>query len=518
MIIASALMDAAIDTDVQRPRFKLLSYDISQATGDTWGAIIRGNAVQTPVDLTADVSQIQWSYDRLSVTIADNLLSYHPDSGADRCAISPGRGLRLFEGAEGVPEGDWLPIFSGPIQGPYAWSLTRGPVPVVTVNAFTRDTDQSWNRRMVTSKEYSIGSDWSNMFFNIAQDLMGLEDIEIAIPKAWNLAFDKTSNQIVNIPPWEGLVALSQGNFERLWFNGNGQLASYPFTLDRIDLSLKDSKKINQYSQPGNNSEVINKVVVTYIDNVLTKVSGARTNLGTANITTGFFDFQTKLDVFYSEDKKQRADNVELVVKQSINQNDLGISIGTETLDIKDEFGGELVITVDAFVSALAVAGIGGILASSFIGDTVVAFGGGLTIPTGRIIEGVAIVAVLLAMMILGTGVYEIVGTPYEYAFLEKQAIALLDNTPFWEEKQKDIRNDFISTECHAHQLALNELLFEQSIGHPRSMVIQNDPRIEKGDIIELPNGAKFFVTQASKSMSRGGVFQLNLQGFKSVV
>lgn len=518
MIIATTAMDAAIDTLVQRPKFKLLSYDVSQATGDTWGAIIRGEALQTPVDLTAYASQIQWSYDRLSVTIADDNGLFHPDNGANRCALKPGRGLRLLEGAEGVPEDEWIPIFSGPIQGPYGWTQSRGPVPVVTVQAFTRDTDQAWNRRMVTSKEYTVGADWGNMFFNLAQDVMGLEDAEMNVPATWNLAFDKNSNQIVNIPPWEGLTSLAQGNFNRIWFNGNGQLSMYPFTLDRINKVLTDNKVLGQYSQPGNNSEIINKVVVTYLDNVLTKVVGARQSLGTANVTTGFFDLETKLDVFYSEDKKQRAQNVELVVKNSINQNDLGISIGTETLNIKNEFGGELVITVDAFVSALATAGIAGIIASSYIGDTVVGVGSGTTIPTGRIIEGAAIVSVLIAMMILGTGVYEIVGEPYDYAFLEKQAIAMLDGIPFWEEKQKDIRNDFISTEEHAHQLALNELLFEQSLGHPRAMVVQNDPRIEKGDIIQLANGTKFFVQQASKTITRGGTVQLNLQGFKSVV
>lgn len=518
MIIATTSMNAAIDTDVQRPKFKLLSYDVSQATGDTWGAILSGTAIQSPVDLTDDVSQIQWSYERLSVTLSDDLGLYHPDNGASRCALSPGRGLRLLEGAENVPENEWIPIFSGPIQGPYGWNQSRGPVPTVTVNAFTRETDQAWNRRSVTSLEYTVGADWANMFFNVAQDIMGLSDVEMDVPNTWNVAFDKNSNQIVNIPPWEGLVSLAQGNFNRLWFNGNGQLSSYPFTLDRVDNVLTDNTLIQQYSQPGNNSEVINKVVVTYLDNVLTKVPGARQSLGTANITTGFFDFETKLDVFYSADKKQRAENVELVVKQSINQNDLGIAIGTESLNIKDDRGGELVITVDAFVSALATAGIAHILASSYVGDLWAGIGGGTTIPVGRVTEAIGIVAVLLAMMILGTGVYEIFGEPYDFAFLEKQAVALLDNIPFWEEKQKDIRNDFISTEDHANQLAVNELLFEQSLGHPRSLVLQNDPRIEKGDVLQLANGSKFFVQQASKTIGRGGTVQLNLQGFRSVV
>ena len=515
MITTSELMDAAIDTDVQRPRYKLLSYDVTQATGDTWGAIIAGTALQTPVNLTEYVDQIQWSYDRLSVTLSDDSLRFHPDNGDLRCSIKSGRGLRLLEGAENVPEDEWIPIFSGPIQGPYGWNLSRGPVPTVQISAFTRDTDQSWNRRNITSKEYTVGADWGNMFFNIAQDIMGLEYNEITTSPIWNILFDKNSNQIVNISPWEALTLLAQGNFNRIWFNGNGQLSSYPITLDRIDKRLTDNKLVNNYTQPATNNETINKVVVTYVDNNLTKVSGARQSLGTANLTAGFFDYETKLDVFYSEDKKQRAENVELVVKQSINQNDLGISIGTESLEIDDEFGGQLVITVDFWVSALATAGIAGILSSAAIPDGVTLT---QTIPVGRTVEAASIVAVLLAIMILGTGVYEIVGNPYDYAFLEKQAIAMLDNLPFWEEKQKEIRNDFISTEEHAHQLALNELLFEQSLGKPRTLVLQNDPRIEKGDILELPTGAKFFVLSAAKTIGRGTTSQLNLTGFKSVV
>jgi len=515
MITTSESMNTAIDSAVQRPLYKLLSYDVSQATGETWGSIIDGTATQIPVDLTEFVDQILWSYSRLTITLADDSLRFHPDTGDLRCIIGPNRGIRLLEGAESVPEDQWIPIFSGPIQGPYAWSISRGNVPTAVVNVFTRDTDQAWNRRSITSKEFTVGADWANMFFNLSQDIMGLEDSEVNVPATWNVAFDKNSNQIVNISPWEAMTSLSQGNFLRLWFNGKGQLSSYPITLDRITKRLTDNTCINNYAQPGNNTEVINKVVVTYLDNQLTKVVGAKQSLGTANITTGFFDFETKLDVFFSEDKKQRAEGVQLVVKQSINQNDLGISIGSERLDIDDEFGGKLVVTVDAWVSALATAGIAAILSSAAVPDGV---GISTTIPVGRIAEAAGIVAVLLAMMILGTGVYEIVGFPVDYAFLEKQAIAMLDNLPFWEEKQKEIRNDFISTEDHANQLAVNELLYEQSLGKPRTLVLQNDPRIEKGDVIELPTGAKFFVLEASKTITRGGTSQLNLAGFKSVV
>jgi hypothetical protein len=515
MIIASPAMTAAIETDVQKPLFKLLSYDVSSATGDTWGAIIAGTAAQTPVDLTTYVHQISWSYDRLGIQLADDALRFHPDTGDLSIALCNGRGIRLLEGAQGVNEDEWIPIYSGVIQGVYSWSLVRGPIPTAQFNVFPRNSSQAWNRRNITSAEYTVGTDWSLMFRNVAQDVMGLEDIELAGANPWGLVFDKTTNQIVNIPAWEALVALAQGNFNRVWFNGKGQLATFPFTLDRVDTVLQDNQLVGTYSQPGGDTEVINKVSVTYIDNVLSKVKGARQSLGTANLTAGFYDFETKLDVFYSDDKKQRAENVDLVVKQSINQNDLGISIGSERLEIDDEFGGQLIINVDFWVSALATAGIAGILTSAAIPDTVLI---AETVPVGRLLEAASIIAVLLAMMILGNGIYEIFGEPFDYAFLEKKAICLCDNLQFYEEKELEIRNEFISTVAHAEQLALNELLFQKSLGQPRTLILQNDPRIERGDILQLPTGAKFFVQQASKTFTRGGRSEIVLRGFRSVV
>lgn len=521
MINATDAMNTAIDSVVQRPLWKLYSYDVSSSTGDTWGAIISGTALQTPVDLTEYIDQMQWSFDRLSVSLGDPSFIFHPDTGASKVALCAGRGIRLLEGAQGVPEDEWIPIFSGIIQGSYSFNLQRGGVAQVTFNVFPRNTSQAWNRRNITSKEFTVGSDWSSMFENIAQDIMGLEDAELNIQKPWGVLFDKNSNQTVNIPAWEALEGIAEGAFSRVWFNGNGQLSTYPFTLDRVDKVLQDNSNISVYAQSSNDAEIINKVSVTYIDNVLTKVVGAKTSLGTANVTAGFFDFETKLDVFYSKDKKQRAENVELVVKQSINQNDLGISIGSESLEIEDEFGGQLVVTVDFWVSALATAGIAAILSSATIPDEVVTdpvSGVGVTVPQGRPIEAAGIVSVLLTMMILGTGVYEIVGNPVDYAFLEKKAIAMLDDLQFWEEKELEIRNEFISTEPHAHQLALNSLLFEQSLGHPRTMVLQNDPRIERGDIIQIPTGAKIFVQDVTKTIGRGQTGQINIRGFRSVV
>ena len=516
MILASPTMTTAIESGVHFPDFKILSYDISTDTGETWGSIIDGSSVQIPFDLTPYLGRVQWSYDKLTFVIADEILRYHPDTGDLAVNIRQGRGIRLLEGFMDIAEDQWLPTFTGLIQGTYAWSLVRGTGPQATVSVQSRESNQSWRQRFITSQKYTVGTDYSIMFNDVAKDIMLLTDIEVKTPATWNFLFDKQINQIVNISPWEGLTSLAQGGLLRLWFNGNGQLATYPLTVDRLPSQTLANEQIQTYAQPGATDEVVNKVIVTYLDNVLTKVSGApKSSLGTANVTTGFFDQEIKLDVKYSDDGKQRAENVELVVKTSINQNDLGIPIGTETLNIDDEFGGELVITVDAFVTGLAVTGIQGIIAAATIPDEV---GVLFTVPTGRIIEATGIVSVLVALMILGTGVYEVVGTPFDFAFLERRAIAMIDDILFWEEKQLDIRNEFISTAEHAHSLALQELLFEQSKLNPRNLSIRYDPRIERGDILEIPGPLKFFVLDAARELERGKNQSTSLAGVRTSV
>lgn len=523
MIPVSTTMQTAIESGFHKPDFQLLSYDISSNTGETWGSIIDGTSVQVPFDLTQFVNNVKWSFDKLTFQIADELLRFHPDSGDLTSNILQGRGIRLLEGFMDVPQAEWIPTFSGVVQGTYTWNLVRGTNPSATVSVQSRESNQSWRQRFVTSKKYTVGTDYSVMFNDVAKDIMQLSDIEVLTPATWNFLFDKQVNQIVNISPWEGLTSLAQGGLLRLWFNGNGQLATYPLTVDRLPVLTLTNDRINSYTQPGTESEVINKVIVTYLDNFLTKVKGDRTSLGTANVTTGFFDKEIRLDVKYSDDGKQRAENVELVVRNSINQNDLGISIGTENLVINDEFGGELVITVDAFVTGLAVGGIAAIISAATIPDKVVTAGTpvaqtGFTISEGRVIEAAGIVSVMVALMILGTGVYDVVGVPFDYAFLERRAIALIDNILFWEEKELEIRNEFISTAEHAHSLALQELLFEQSKLNPRNMVIQYDPRIEKGDILGIPGNLKFFVLGASRSLQRGGSQATSLGGVRTSV
>ena len=53
---------------------------------------------------------------------------------------------------------------------------------------------------------------------------------------------------------------------------------------------------------------------------------------------------------------------------------------------------------------------------------------------------------------------------------------------------------------------------------NPRNLLVQYDPRIERGDIIELPGTVKFFVLDSTRALERGGEQATALAGVRTSV
>ena len=89
MIATTSGYATALERSVLYPKWKLLSFN---PVTDSWGAIIDGSYVQTPVNLTNYVQRIEYSFDRLQITLSeDAALLFHPDAGTYRTAIKQGR-------------------------------------------------------------------------------------------------------------------------------------------------------------------------------------------------------------------------------------------------------------------------------------------------------------------------------------------------------------------------------------------------------------------------------------------
>lgn len=522
MIAASTLYTSFLERDVLRPKWKLLSFN---PVTDTWGEIIDGTYGQTPVDLTPYVMKIEHNFDRIQVTLSDDAsLAFHPDAGALRAALGPGRVIRLKEGFEELSESEWLWTFSGEVGGTYSWSFQRGQNIVAQFTAYSRGNNQAWKRRNVTSRDFTIGSDWSSMFHNIAQDLMLLTPSEINVPIPWGVIFDKHHNQVVNYPPWDALEQLTMSIKARPWFNGNGQLSVYSTDQARTTLVLTDDRYLRKYESKGSTADTVNKVILTYLSDTLSRVDGPDQILGSATVTAGFFKREFDIPVFYSDERKTRCDNPRFIVKTSANAG--LISFCSESMTQNDEFSSTVHVEVSVWAPVLATSLLAMYLALAFFPiDIGVAEGLLVNVvqvinPFGRIAQAVVLIGILFIMMCIGTGQYEIWGTPYEMVYLEEQAIAIKAGTEFWQERERTIRNDFISTADHAQALAVNELHYEVMKANPRVLLLRYDPRLEPGDIIQLSSSVKVWIEDVARVLTRNSVdvSMMTVNGYRTVM
>jgi len=133
----------------------------------------------------------------------------------------------------------------------------------------------------------------------------------------------------------------------------------------------------------------------------------------------------------------------------------------------------------------------------------------------GRMASAFDLLVIMLIMMSVGSAQYEIWGTPYDMAYVEKTAIAMEDGLEYWEEVEKKIQNDFLGSHEQATAIAIAALIWEKSASKPRKLVIDDDLAVELGDIVVLPDERKFLITGLNKTIKRGEIPKLTLDGFK---
>jgi hypothetical protein len=513
MRMLTEAMESALADGRRRPAYRILAFDPKV---DSLSAVVTGKYTQEPFDLTPYCTEISWTPAQLGFTLADPEGVFHPDTGASRKYLADGAIIRLKEGDSRVSEDNWVWTFTGQIRGQIGWRKSRRSKTLESkITVFSRENNQAYKRRQVTSKEYTVGTDIGVMLYDLCRTFLGLTESEIRIPAVLGLQFRHKVNQMAQMTPWDAVGTILQTVCYVPFFDGEGRLAYYNKSLSRPpDRILPDYIRMFDYEIPARNQDAVNRVKVVFLDSQLEQVDGPYQKLGTAQVTTGFFSMGEKLDCWWSEDHKQRASGTHLKVIKSVNSGLL--PVGTESYQEIDQFHGRIKVQIAVWVPILATAMIAAYIAAAAIPDEVVApLGAGVTIPVGRIIQAGAMVAILVVMMSLGSAQYEVWGTPYDMAYLEKESIAVEDGISYWEENEKEIKNDFIGSHEQADTVAVTELIWEKSSSLPRRLLIDDDLALELGDIVVLPDGRKFLITNLAKQIKRGEVPILTLDGFK---
>jgi hypothetical protein len=511
------------------------------------------------MDITPYASEISWSDKQLSFTMVDPRNLFHPDTGAYRNYLGDGAILRLVEGDEMLPETDWVTSFTGQIHGQVGWKKARNTGNVTAkVSVFGRGETQAFKRRKITTREYSVGTDLGIALYDICETFMGLTQAEVRIPFTLGRQFKHKVNQLSQVSPWEGISSLLEVVCYQPFFDGEGKLTYVNKSLQRpLAKVLADYVSCVELEVPENSQDGINKVKVVFLDAALSRVDGPYQKLGDAQVTTGFFSMHETLPCWWSEDHKQRADGTTMQVIKSVNSGLL--PVGTESYEQKDDFHGEIEVAISVWVPILATVMALAYVAAALIPDATESTSKGFTLPTvlsapgeitlfssptggpvtgvitmlpisvvaeevpglsftipwGRVIQAAAMLGIMLIMMSIGSAQYEVWGTPYDYAYLEKMSIAMEDGLDYWLENEKEIKNDFIGTHDQADTIAVTELVWEKSLTRTRRIVIEDDPSLEVGDIVGIPDGRKILITGLSKKIKRGEVASLVIDGCK---
>lgn len=444
------------------------------------------------VDLSPYATSIKQTAGEVSISLA----WHHQLDGNDQPA--PGEMIEVkLDGAS---------LWWGIIESVNDYRLERGQR-VMTIVARTRDQSPLWREVPRVSDVYPTATPLAFIAREVALSL-GVTDFEMSLPVS--SAYTIHSNtQLADLSGWDMLETLYAPGGYAPFIDAHGRLKVISRDTSRnADVELDEERIISVNGS--RNRASVTAVRVHWLDPSLSYVAQQDQVLGHATITAGFFQLTQHMDIYFSDDASQRASNTYMVVKQSANSG--LISFCDEEYEQKTQTSGLITVTTSVFAPLLATQALATILLMANIPDFVAVY---VTVPWGRRIQAAAQVELLLIMMCLGTGQYEVRGTPYDYVHARNTVEAFDCDAPDWLQKIVDIENDFVMSEDAAQAFAVRELIYQAGAANNYGVTIVDDPRIEPGDIVELHDGTRLYVTGYSRDLSRGAAATLDLEGFR---
>jgi hypothetical protein len=371
----------------------------------------------------------------------------------------------------------------------------------------SRDGQDLWRGPKRVTETFPAGTTFDAIATSIASS-MGLSGNEYNLAGI-GVSVVQQNMQLADLSAWEMLTELLWPAGFTPWVNAAGILTMISRDVQRpADRVIPKEELI---AITGSRQTLgANRVRLKWLSSELAKSSQQDQSLAQTGLTAGFFMLEQNRDLYWSDDRRQRAENTYLKIIQSVNSGLL--PVGSEAYVEQDEFHGRVTVTTSLWVPTLATASLAGLLASSAIPDGATLFE---TIPIGRVVQATSEVAILLIMMSMGSGQYEIWGTPYDYIHPVNTTEAYVCSTPQHNESVDELESDLIMDEAHAQTVTQRELRYRAFASQSYGVDILDDPNIEIGDILELYEGSRLYVTGYSRDLSRGADALLKVTGFK---
>lgn len=517
-------LNAAMFDHLRKPSFKIYVYDILSG-GDSVDDIVREQTLATltgPRDFTADCVQVGLNdqagdfvetgipVSQIVVDISDPLNQFDPyntivaPSGDGRW-LREGNVVRILEGDERVDEEEWEWTFTGMIVGQAG--VDRGRVGYrarLTFKALSRES--AYLNMVNTTDTYGDGMTYKEVAEDIATVDMALHPDVVVFPNIGTDLTRQTSTQFGEESP---LVSIAHIFFVDLYlprFNGKGELTATSGDVTQYPARVYDDEEagnIISITRPYTDEKRINAVRILGLDAGLTRVDAPRQELGTLEITTGYFAHNEKVYKHWSEDHTLLADNVTMRKIQSVAGGLTALG-GEESMTLIPAHSGEgsigCYVTIGTgFAPYLLVILLVVYLALAVVPDAVFPWE---TISIGRIAQAIALSGAMITMTMIGRGSYQFIGTPFQYVYKELRREARETGVTHATRNGIEIRNDLLTYQAALKSVARDLLFRFAAKSNPRVITMMIDLRLEPDDVFEY-QGRRYLIQSISRTIGR---------------
>jgi len=525
-----------VNSRIQRQyNYDVLMIDMRSASAPTMRQVIESPNFDPLTDFPDHTFQVtQFVLDGLKINepgdrrsshcqfvMMDRTDRFNPVGGSDARFLKQGTVVRVIEGDDSIPTGDWVTTFTGILRGQTGFMTDRHNVLRTTqVSAYGRRGTALYNKMPFISETFGRNIDYATITNNIATTIMGLGGGELfRFPNAVGKTTQFAANSIVDMTALEAIDKILEAVGQVSDFDGAGILRTYSRDITRDEDKRYDNLDlIFKITIPHAEVDGFNSVTVIGLDKNITETEHPDQNLARAEITAGFWRPRHEVKVQWSDDRSTRAKDTVMEIITSVKQT-LILTFGEEFYDELDAFGGVIFVDLSAFFGTLIMVIAVLLITQSLIPDTVLSIGAGGTLSVGRALQAITDSLVKKVFATISTGQYEIKGTVLIPVFKEISVVLTETGVPDYLLNQKEIRNDLLNEQTELLTIAELELIFEHAQAEPRAYDVLNDLELEIGDIVHLPQGGglRIWIDALSKSISRGAVPTINVQGYRAL-
>jgi len=474
-------------------------------------------------------------------------LIYDPDAEPIQITektLLDGTPIRVFQGDSRVPQGQWIPIFTGICRGvPTTTEESREPTRLRQLVVACVDRAAKYLNSKVTAREYVKGTDVGRAAIETAVEWMYLDRREVLIGDQ-DYVVGHPQSQLVDIEVLKGIAQILFTVGRKPRFDAEGFLVAADTDLDRAPMRRYETK---DFAVKITRSQVLtqgyNSVRVLGLDNELTKVVEKEKRLAHGSITAGFFENRVEDTIYFSETdgKEKGGRRAQNTVLKREKLSTIGELFGEGVAWIPEiepdgftVFRGKIVFGTgyDAEVRIiLMTTWAAAAITAEFLQQRINELAASSTIPTAAAVEAAiailhiyldiavatrdsAMIAMILSMTEIGRLYYEIHGEPFNNVYQQLAATAQLDGILTEDIREKEFRNDWLY-DMDVLVVRANGLLRRELIkGWTYEIDMLDDPFVETDDIIQI-DSLKFYITSIQKRLSRPGDGRMRLTAWR---